>query len=229
MNTSKAEIYVIIPCYNEASVVRNTVTDVLKHGYNVVVVDDCSKDHSKKQLQGLPIYYLRHRANMGQGAALHAGLEFAKRKGASYFVTFDADGQHDSNDIDGMFEELLKNKADIVFASRFLPGAKTNISGARSFVLNVARYVNYLVSGILLSDAYNGLRVFNAKTAGILKITENKMAHATEIQMLAAHNKLSYCEFPNHIQYNDYTKRKGLKNIDGLKIVFEILLFKIFR
>lgn len=124
MNTSKAEIYVIIPCYNEASVVRNTVTDVLKHGYNVVVVDDCSKDHSKKQLQGLPIYYLRHRTNMGQGAALQTGLEFAKRKGASYFVTFDADGQHDSNDIDGMFEELLKNKADIVFASRFLPGAK---------------------------------------------------------------------------------------------------------
>ena len=166
---------------------------------------------------------------MGQGAALRTGLEYAKKKGAKYFVTFDADGQHDSNDIDKMFDELLDKKADIVFASRFLPGATTNISGARSFVLNIARYVNYVVSGILLSDAYNGLRIFNAKAAGILQITENKMAHATEIQMLTAQSKLSYCEYPNNIQYNDYTKGKGLKNIDGLKIVFEILLFKIFR
>jgi len=205
---------VIIPCYNEATVVRNTVTEILDQGYNVVVVDDCSRDNSKRQLDGLPLYYLRHRTNMGQGAALQTGIEFARRKGAQYFVTFDADGQHDCKDIPGMAEVMLKNKADIVFGSRFLPGSQTNISGARSFVLNVARYVNYLVSGI---------------AAGFLKITENKMAHATEIQMLVAKNKLTYSEFPNNIQYNEYTKRKGLRNIDGLKIVFEILLFKIFR
>ena len=74
---------------------RQTVTEVLEKGYNIVVVDDCSKDGSKKQLAGLPVYYLRHRVNMGQGAALQTGIDFAKRKGAKYFVTFDADGQHD--------------------------------------------------------------------------------------------------------------------------------------
>ena len=94
MNHSKS-IFVIIPCYNEAKVVRQTVTEVLEKGYSIVVVDDCSKDGSKKQLAGLPVYYLRHRVNMGQGAALQTGIEFAKRKGAKYFVTFDADGQHD--------------------------------------------------------------------------------------------------------------------------------------
>lgn len=219
----------IIPCYNEAAVVRKTVSDVLAQGYNVVVVDDCSKDNSKKQLEGLPLYYLRHRTNMGQGAALQTGIQFSKKKGAKYFVTFDADGQHDCKDIPRMAEFLQKDGSDIVFGSRFLPGAQTNISGSRSFVLNVARYVNYLVSGILLSDAYNGLRMFNVKAAAFLKITENKMAHATEIQMLVAKNKLKYAEFPNNIRYNEYTKRKGLKNIDGLKIVFEILLFKLFR
>jgi len=166
---------------------------------------------------------------MGQGAALQTGIEFALKKDAKYFVTFDADGQHDCKDISLMAEVLLKNRSDIVFGSRFLPGSQTNISGARSFVLNVARYVNYLVSGILLSDAYNGLRIFNTKAARLLKITENKMAHATEIQMLVVKNKLNYSEFPVNIHYNEYTKRKGLRNIDGLKIVFEILLFKLFR
>src|SRR4030095_3616746 len=118
----------IVPCFNEARVVRQTITEILEKGYNVVVVDDCSKDGSKKQLRGLPIYYLRHRVNMGQGAALQTGIDFAKRKGAKYFVTFDADGQHDANDISGMIEFLEKEKADIVFGSRFLPGAQTNVS-----------------------------------------------------------------------------------------------------
>ena len=66
-------------------------------------------------MAGLPIYYLRHRVNMGQGAALQTGIDFAKKKGAKYFVTFDADGQHDSNDIQGMVEFLEKEYADIVF------------------------------------------------------------------------------------------------------------------
>lgn len=221
-------IFVIIPCYNEARVVRKTVTDVLKNGYSVVVVDDCSGDGSKKQLAGLPVFYLRHRVNLGQGAALQTGIDFAKRKGASYFVTFDADGQHDANDIVGMIRLIEQKKSDIVFGSRFLPGAKTNASGSRTFVLNTARYINYLVSGILLSDAYNGLRLFSRKAADNIRLTENKMAHATQFQVLAAKSKLRYSEFPNNIQYTEYSTGKGLRNWDGIKIFFEILLYKIF-
>ena len=209
--------------------VRKTVTGVLEKGYSVVVVDDCSKDGSKKQLAGLPVHYLRHRINMGQGAALQTGIDFAKRKGAKYFVTFDADGQHDSNDIEGMIDLIEKEKSDIVFGSRFLAGSKTNVSGSRTFVLNVARYVNYLVSGILLSDAYNGLRLFDRKAAEKIRLTENKMAHATQIQVQAAKNKLQYSEYANSILYNEYTTGKGLRNWDGIKIFFEILLYKIFK
>jgi glycosyltransferase involved in cell wall biosynthesis len=222
-------IFVIIPCYNEASVVRKTVTEVLEHGYCVVVVDDCSKDRSKKQLAGLPIYYLRHRVNMGQGAALQTGIDFAKKKGARYFVTFDADGQHDSNDIPGMIEFLQKNNADIVFGSRFLPGSKTNVSRYRSFALNFGRYVNYLVSGIMLSDSFNGFRVLSKPAVEKIKLTENRMAHPAELLMLIAANKLKYKEYPVAIHYSDYSKAKGLKNRDGIKILFEILLHKIFR
>lgn len=83
------------------------------------MVDDCSTDRSKKQLLGLPIYYLRHRINMGQGAALQTGIDFAKKEGAEYFVTFDADGQHDSNDIAGMVGLIEKEKTDIVLARGF--------------------------------------------------------------------------------------------------------------
>lgn len=226
--TDKRSIFVIIPCYNEARVVRQTVSEVLEKGYSVVVVDDCSKDGSRKQLKGLPLYYLRHRVNMGQGAALQTGIDFAKKKGAKYFVTFDADGQHDSNDIAGMIELIEKKQSDIVFGSRFLPGSKTNASSSRTFVLNMARYVNFLVSGVLLTDAYNGLRLLDRKAADMIRLTENKMAHATQFQVLAAKNKLNYSEYPNNIQYTQYSTGKGLRNWDGIKIFVEVLLYKIF-
>ena len=227
MNDNRS-IFVIIPCYNEAKVVRQTVAEVLEKGYTVVVVDDCSKDGSKKQLAGLPIYYLRHRVNMGQGAALQTGIDFAKRKGAKYFVTFDADGQHDSNDITGMVEFLEKENADIVFGSRFLPGALTNVSRSRSFALNFGRYINFLVSGIMLSDSFNGLRLLTTTAAEKIRVRENRMIHPVEILLLTASKKLKYAEYPVKIHYSDYSKAKGLKNKDGIRILFEIILYKIF-
>ena len=221
-------IFVIIPCYNEAKVVRQTVTEVLDKGYSVVIVDDCSKDGSKKQLVGLPIYYIRHKVNMGQGAALQTGIDFAKKKGAKYFVTFDADGQHDSDDIAGMVEYLEKNNADIIFGSRFLPGAKTNVSRSRSFALNFGRYINYFVSGIMLSDSFNGLRLLSKNAVEKIRVRENRMTHPVEILMLTASKKLKYAEYPVRIHYSDYSRAKGIKNKDGIKILFEILLYKIF-
>jgi hypothetical protein len=56
-----------------------------------------------------------------------------------------------------MVDFLITKNADIVFGSRFLPGAKTNVSRSRSFALNLGRYINYFVSGILLSDSFNGV------------------------------------------------------------------------
>ncbi len=193
------------------------------------MIDDCSRDNSKKQLEGLPVYYLRHRVNMGQGAALQTGLDFAKKKGAKYFVTFDADGQHDSNDIPGMIALLEQQNADIIFGSRFLPGAKTNVSRSRSFALNIGRYVSYMVSGILLSDSFNGLRLLTANAVQKIRITEKRTAHPVQFLMITASEKLKYAEYPVSIHYSEYSKGKGLKNTDGIKILFEIVLHKSFK
>lgn len=222
-------IFVIIPSYNEGAQLRKTVEGVLAYGYRVVVADDASSDDTALQVAGLSIDYIRHRVNLGQGAALQTGIEFAKKQGAKYFVTFDADGQHDAADIAGMIAVLEEKKTDVVFGSRFLPGAKTNVAASRSFVLQLARYLNYFVSGVLLSDAHNGLRVFNRKAADVIKLTENRMAHATEFQVQVAKAKLKYAEQPVSIHYNEYSKQKGQSNFDSIKIFFEILLYKIFR
>lgn len=202
---------------------------VLDHGFKVVIVDDCSSDNTKSELNELPIHYVRHKVNMGQGAALQTGIDFAKSRGAQYFVTFDADGQHDSNDIPGMLELMQKEHTDIIFGSRFLPGSKTNVSRSRSFALNIGRYVNYFVSGILLSDSFNGLRLLSRNAAEKIRITENRMSHPIDILLQTSKEKLKYCEYPASIHYSEYSKKKGLKNIHGVKILAEIFLYKFFR
>lgn len=219
----------IIPAFNEGMVLQKTIEEVLSCNYPVVVVDDASTDNTGERIKSLPVYYLRHKVNLGQGAALQSGIEFARRKSAEYFVTFDADGQHDPADIAGMIAALEEKKVDIIFGSRFLPGSRTNVSASRSFVLTIARYLNYLLSDVLLSDAHNGLRVFNRKAAAAIHLTENRMAHATEFQVQAVKAKLKFAEHPVSIHYNEYSKRKGQNNLDSIKIFFEILLYKIFR
>ncbi|MGN6292350.1 MAG: glycosyltransferase family 2 protein [Chitinophagaceae bacterium] len=229
MSEMSASIFVIVPCYNEAMVIRTTVGRLLGRGYQVVVVDDASSDNTKDLLSGLAAYYIRHEVNLGQGAALQTGIEFALQAGAAWLVTFDADGQHDVNDIALMMELLDKEKAGVVFGSRFLAGASANISLSRKIVLRSARLVNYFASGILLTDANNGLRVMTRDAALKMRITENRSTHSAQIQNMVRENKISYAECPVNISYTDYSRSKGLKNIASIRILYEMILFKIFR
>jgi hypothetical protein len=73
------------------------------------------------------------------------------------------------------------------------------------------------------------LRLLSGNAADQIRITENRMAHPAELMMLTAAKKLKYAEYPVTIHYSDYSKNKGLKNKDGIKILFEIFLNKIFR
>lgn len=229
MNPDSSSIFVIVPAYNEAAVVRQTVEKLLKKKYSVIVIDDASKDNTRQSLLGLSIHYTRHASNLGQGAAIRTGIELALRKKAAYLVTFDADGQHDADDIEKMIALLQEKNADIIFGSRFLLGATTNAPVFRRLVLKIARFINYLASGILLTDANNGLRVMTRDAAMKMKITENRSSHNAQIQNLVYLHKLKYAECPVNISYSDYSKQKGVRNISSIRILYDLILYKIFR
>ena len=226
--SDKGPIFVIIPCYNEAGIIRETIAAVIEKDYSIIVVDDHSTDNTKELLKGVSLIYIRHLMNMGQGAALQTGISVALRKGAEWLVTFDADGQHDVNDIDGMIKKLKESQLDIVLGSRFLLGAGGNISAGRKLLLKVACYLNYLFTGILLTDAHNGLRVMNKHAAESIHLKENRMAHATEILKEIKRHGLKFGEFPVHIHYTGYSKKKGQSLLNSIRIFFDLVLNKIF-
>ena len=226
--SDKKTIFVVIPCYNEAGIIRETIAAIIEKDYSIIVVDDHSTDNTREQLKEIPLIYIRHRLNLGQGAALQTGISVALKRGAEYLVTFDADGQHDVNDIDGMLQKLKEDQLEIVLGSRFLPGSGGNISAGRKLLLKAACYLNYLFTGILLTDAHNGLRVMNRHAAESIHLKENRMAHATEILKEIKKHDLKFGEFPVHIHYTGYSKKKGQSLLNSIRIFFDLVLNKIF-
>jgi polyprenyl-phospho-N-acetylgalactosaminyl synthase len=222
-------VYIIIPSFNEATVLKKTVGDLRDYNYHIVIVDDGSSDATENALKGLGTNYLKHQVNLGQGAALQTGIQYALQKGAAYLVTFDADGQHCAADIENALLFLKTNRLDVVFGSRFLVTSKTNVPLSKRMLLQLGRMVNFFATGVLLSDAHNGFRVFNRKAAAALKITEDGMSHATEILWQVKRGKLHFAEYPVTVVYTSYSRQKGQKLMHSFKVLQDILLHKIFR
>ena len=224
------KITVIIPVYNEHAV-SEVVQSLQKiQGLSIIIVDDGS-DVSVKTLlpPAIPLVYIRHRINLGQGAALQTGFNYARKINADVVVTFDADGQHDAGDIQSLVFPLLKNEADVVLGSRFLLKEKTNMPFSRKCILILARVINFLFTGLMLSDAHNGLRAFNRKAIEKICITENRMAHASEILFEIKKHKLRFKEMPVHIRYTKYARQKGQSGWDSIKVLFDLVLHKLFK
>lgn len=227
MNRSK--VFVVIPSFNEAKQLRKTVLPLVKNGYSVVVVDDCSADNTKESIQDLSIFYLRHPINLGQGAALQTGMEFSVQQDAEFVIHFDADGQHDYNEIPLLLNALKAQNVDVALGTRFKRQEDiAAIPPMRKMILRVAIMVNGFTTGLWLSDAHNGFRAFTKEAASKIKITENRMAHATEILSLIKKSKLKVVEVPVHIEYTDYSKLKGQSSANSINILIDIILNKLF-
>lgn len=205
------------------------VEELLHFGYTIIVVDDGSSEDSRSEVEGFKkVIYLRHKVNLGQGAALQTGIDFALRHDAGYLITFDADGQHCAKDIPTILTPLLSDEADVVLASRFLIKGSHNASLLKQVVLKGGRWINYVFTGLYLSDAHNGFRAFNRVAALSIRINENRMAHATEILAQIKKNRLRYKEIASKVTYTSYSRHKGQSSLNSVKIFFDLILQKLF-
>lgn len=223
-------VFVIIPCYNENLQIRNTVQHLLNKGYSIVVVDDASIDNTSRSIEDFPVFLLKHEINLGQGAALQTGMEFALAEGADIIVHFDADGQHNPEEIPTLVQPVLDDLADVVLGSRFLRKEDRKlIPVGRRIILQLAIQANRLFSGIKLSDAHNGFRVLNRNAAMQIRLQENRMSHATEILQQIRKHKLRYLEVPTHIKYTEYSRNKGQSSLNSINILFDLILKSIMK
>ncbi len=219
---------VIIPVYNEAEVIESVIAGLKKEFSNIICVDDGSSDDSRELIVKSGAHLVAHGANQGQGAALRTGIQRAlKNPQFTYFVTFDADGQHRVQDAVKMLEFLRGNKADIVLGSRFLGTEAEGLPWSKRVVLKAAIIFSNVTTGLKLTDTHNGLRVFNRDVAAKLKLTCSGMAHASEIVYRVAENKFAYAELPVTITYSSYSKSKGQSVFNSFNILREIVAYRL--
>ena len=221
-------IIVVIAAFNEADVIGPVVRDIRQSYPNVVVVDDGSSDGTAACALASGAVILRHPVNLGQGAALQTGITYALARGGEFVVTFDADGQHACADIARMVRALIENDAEVALGSRFL-GKAVGISTARRILLRLAVLFTRLTTGLKVTDTHNGLRVFTRAAARKVKITQNRMAHASELLDQVARHKMSYVEVAVTISYTNHSRAKGQTILGAADIFGDLVLGKLAR
>ena len=216
--------WLVVPLYNEATVIGQVIDDARGTFANIVCVDDGSSDGSATIARKHGARVIEHPFNLGQGAALQTGMEYVRRHtNARYIVTFDADGQHSVADAAAMVDRARADDLAIIFGSRFLDDA-TQVGWSKKLVLKTAAAVTKQQTGLDLTDAHNGLRLLRRDALQQVVLRQDGMAHASEIVSQLACTGLPWAEMPVHIAYTDYSKAKGQSLLNSVNILVDLVM-----
>jgi len=217
------DIWIIIPAYNEEKNIGKVIDKTKEYVKNIIVADDGSRDDTARIAKEKDVIVLKHIVNLGKGAVLKTGCEYALKKGAKIIIAIDADGQHDPAEIP-KFIDAIKEDNDIVFGYR-------EFTKEMPFVLKIGNLfingVSSLLFGIKIKDTQCGYRAFTADAYKNIKWEAQDYYVESEMIINAGKKKLKYKEVPIQTIYQD--RYKGTIFIDGIKIVLKMIGWKITR
>ena len=223
-------VYVVVPAYNEEKTVSEVIEKIASRGYNVVLVNDGSADNTlecaKKSQKKYPkhITIVSHYINRGLGAALKTGMEDALTHNAKYIVTFDADGQHEVNDICKVCQPLHEGKAEAVIGARPFEDMPKSKSFANS-MMNLLTRIFYRVK---VRDSQSGLRAFSANAASKIDVVSQGYGVSSEFIKEIKLNNIKLDEVTITTIYTPETQANGTNAIVGFKIMLKMFL-DLFR
>ncbi|WP_345801873.1 glycosyltransferase family 2 protein [Microbacterium sp. AZCO] len=154
---------IIVPAWNEAGNVGNTVREILDKipGMDIVVVDDGSTDDTARIASAAGARVLSLPFNMGVGGAMRTGFTYAQRHGYARAIQVDADGQHDPQDIVRVLSGL--ESADISIGARFADTGDYEVRGPRKWAMKFLAGVLSRVAKTRLTDVTSGFRAANRR------------------------------------------------------------------
>jgi len=220
---------ILIPAFNEERVVKQVLAGVKKVKISgvkkeIVVIDDGSTDRTYQMAKNSKVIVLRHLLNRGLGGALGTGLEYAKKNKSEIVVTFDADGQHNPEDIKKVIRPIIKNQADFVIGSRLMKNSKMPLD--RKIINMGANVFSYLLFGVWVTDTQSGLRALNKLAIAKINIKMNRMEVSSEFLKEAKKSHLRIKEIPIKAIYSKYSRAKGQQNSNALAVIIKLLMYR---
>jgi len=203
----KSFVVAAIPAFNEERTIARVVLLARRHVDRVVVCDDGSRDMTAEIAEKLGAVVVRHRKNMGKGAALKTALEYLKQLNPDVVVTMDADGQHDPGGIPRLLEPIVRREADLVVGSRCVEGSETDAPFYRRLGLKLVDSVSRKSGGGVVKDTQSGFRAYSAKVLDLMQQCEaGGYGIETEQLALAVRNGLRVVEVPITVRYKGLEK-----------------------
>lgn len=157
------KLLVVIPVYNEELNIEFVLRELERDLKNVDIlfINDCSKDNTENILKKLNVKYINTPFNFGYSGVLQTGFKYAIKKGYSYVIQFDGDGQHIASEVNTLIEYSHKTKADIVIGSRFINKTDYKHNFFRSLGTNIFKIIIKQVTGETISDPTSGFQIIN--------------------------------------------------------------------
>lgn len=222
------DTWIVIPAYNEGNTILKVLKNLKEAGYEkTIVVDDGSRDDTFEVAKKHAQVVVKHKLNRGLGGALGTGIQGALRMGAEYIITFDADGQHDTKDIQKVLSPLKRREADVVIGSRLID--PEGMPMKRRIANRIANYVTYFLFGVWTTDSQSGLRGFNRNAAEHIRIRTNRMEVSSEIIREIGYHGLRFKEVPIKAIYTDYSLSKGQSFFVGIKTFARLLMHRLIK
>jgi glycosyltransferase involved in cell wall biosynthesis len=197
-------VVVGVPAFNEEKSIGRVVLEARKHADKIIVCDDGSNDLTGEIAKELGAVVVRHRRNLGYGAAIQTLFKRARKLNADVLVTLDGDGQHDPSEIPDVVKPILGGHADIVIGSRFADGhpAAAMPWYRRAGVKFITKLVNNS-SEHTVNDAQSGFRAYSRESLEALKVFENGMGASVEILMNAQKQGFRILEVASSVSYHN--------------------------
>lgn len=221
------KVCVVIPAFNEGSVIRSVVKDVITSlkktdmDYEVVVVNDGSKDNTSNEARTGGAKVIDHILNSGAGGATATGLSYANQNNFDYAATMDADGQHLAVDVINGINEAQKNKTDLLIGSRLID--TTGMSRVKILGNKGLSTITKILFRVDVTDSQSGLRVFSKKALENLRWKTSGYEFCSEMLWRAKQLGLDISEYPIKAVYTDYSKTKGQNNWNAINIVKSLI------
>jgi glycosyltransferase involved in cell wall biosynthesis len=230
-----ASLHLIVPAFNEGRVIGTTLASLPSafagiDEVTIVVIDDGSTDDTAEvvlRCRDARVVLLRHAINRGLGGALGTGLEYARRAGADYVVTYDADGQHAPEDIAAVLAPLVGGQAEAVIGSRLLhPTGMPWYRIAGNWGLNL---FTFFVFGMWTTDSQSGMRGFSRRAVDAIEVRLDRMEVSSEFIKEIRRCRLKYSEVPIRAIYSDYSLAKGQSNWNAFNILIRLVLHRLME